>query len=68
MSETTFRAFVIKQEPVQKFTRQIMTRAIFDLPDSDGFIKVQYCSLKYKVHFILRAISLIGMDAHQNHF
>lgn len=48
MTETTFRAMVVRETPEGTFTRAIETRTLDDLPDGDVLVRVHYSSLNYK--------------------
>jgi NADPH:quinone reductase-like Zn-dependent oxidoreductase len=47
MEQTDFKVFVV-EESEGKFTRELKTKRISDLPTGDLLIKVHYSSLNYK--------------------
>jgi putative YhdH/YhfP family quinone oxidoreductase len=55
MSDTTFRALVVREEPDGRFTRRIETRALSELPAGEVTVRVAYSALNYK-----DALSAIG--------
>ena len=48
MSETFFRALVVKKNDDKTFTREVTERKINDLPEGDVLIRVRYSSLNFK--------------------
>lgn len=48
MTQQTFKAMVVTEDPEKTFNRTITERSIDDLPEGDVLIKVQYSSLNYK--------------------
>ena len=48
MDKTTFRAYRVTEDESGKFHREIVRRAVDDLPGGDVLIKVQYAALNYK--------------------
>lgn len=52
MTETTFRALVVHEEPAGEngsaFRRQVLERAVDDLPANDLLVRVHWSSLNYK--------------------
>ncbi len=55
MSETTFKAMVVREGPEKSFTRDIEERTLSDLPEGEVLIRVTRSSLNYK-----DALSAIG--------
>ena len=48
MSETFFRALVVKKNDDKTFTREVTERKINDLPEGEVLIRVRYSSLNFK--------------------
>jgi len=48
MSETFFRALVVRKNDDKTFTREVTERKINDLPEGDVLIRVRYSSLNFK--------------------
>ncbi|MAW06543.1 MAG: oxidoreductase [Deltaproteobacteria bacterium] len=48
MSETFFRALVVKKNDDKTFTREVTERKIKDLPEGEVLIRVRYSSLNFK--------------------
>ena len=48
MSETFFRALVVKKNDDKTFTRKVTERKINDLPEGEVLIRVRYSSLNFK--------------------
>ena len=52
MTETTFRALVVHEEPAGEnrgaFRRQVQERAVDDLPGNELLVRVHWSSLNYK--------------------
>jgi len=48
MSETFFRALVVKKNEDKTFTREVTERKINDLPEGEVLIRVRYSSLNFK--------------------
>ena len=48
MSETFFRALVVKKNVDKTFTREVTERKINDLPEGEVLIRVRYSSLNFK--------------------
>jgi putative YhdH/YhfP family quinone oxidoreductase len=55
MSETTFKAMVVREGPEKSFQREIEERSVSDLPEGEVLIRVTHSSLNYK-----DALSAIG--------
>lgn len=65
MQEQTFSAMIVEESEPRKFTRQIRSRNIADLPAGDLLIKVHYSSLNYKD--ALSATGRPGVTRHYPH-
>ncbi|MGD8993024.1 MAG: YhdH/YhfP family quinone oxidoreductase [Desulfobacterales bacterium] len=48
MTDHLFKALVVKETDGQKYTRQILSKTIDDLPPGDVVVEVHYSSLNYK--------------------
>ena len=48
MENNSFKALVIREDPVGSYTGNVETRTKSDLPEGDILIRVQYSSLNYK--------------------
>jgi len=48
MTDSTFRALVITEQPEKNFNRAIEERKISDLPEGEVLVRVHYSSLNYK--------------------
>lgn len=45
---TSFKAFVVSEQPDGRYTRQIVQRDVSELPANDTLVRVRYSSLNYK--------------------
>jgi len=48
MSEKTFTALLVEETEPKKFTRNVVTRSVDDLPPGELLLRVHYSSLNYK--------------------
>lgn len=48
MSDPTFRAMIVREGQDGRFTREVSTRSVEELPDGDVLIAVRFSSLNYK--------------------
>lgn len=62
---TTFKALLVTEQPDQRFTREVTTRRLDDLPANDTLIRVRYSSLNYKD--ALSATGNKGVTRHYPH-